>query len=170
MPEGRPTPRPAPPAAPAGARHGPARKHVPVGATIARSSMSILVWLLFGVLVLGPLLTIFVISFVENAFVDDWKFTAAHYEELFSDPALYGPLLRSLEIALIVVVVQVILGSLIAFSTVRDRIYGARLLDAMSNVTIALPSVVVGLALLAFYGGVGPVQSFTEFLLGDPLS
>src|SRR5688572_31865282 len=93
-----------------------ARKHVPVGATIARSSMSILVWLLFGVLVLGPLLTIFVISFVENAFVDDWKFTAAHYEELFSDPALYGPLLRSLEIALIVVVVQVILGSLIAFS------------------------------------------------------
>ena len=135
-----------------------------------RLAMTVLVWLLFAILVLGPLLTIVVISFAKSVFADEWEFTAEWYIELFSDPALYGPLFRSLEVAVIVVAIQVVLGSLVAFSTVRDRIMGAKLLDAMSNITIALPSVVVGLSLLAFYGGVGPVQTLTRFLFEEPFA
>ena len=139
-------------------------------AIISRLGATVLVWLLFGIFVIGPLLTILVISFVGNVFEDDWAVTVKHYARLFSEPTLYGPIFRSLEIAVIVVVVQVFLGTIIAFSTARDKIFGSRILDAMSNITIALPSVVVGLSLLAFYGGVGPVQSLTELIFNDPIS
>lgn len=135
-----------------------------------RIALSILVWLLFGIVVLGPLLTILVASFVSNLFQDTWQPTLEWYGRIARDPLLLGPLLRSLEIAVIVVVVQLLLGSLVAFSTVRDKIIGSRALDAMSNITIALPSVVVGLALLAFYSGSGPAAAFTNFAFGDPLS
>lgn len=135
-----------------------------------RLGLTVFVWLLFGIFILGPLLTIVAISFIESVFLGDWKFTFDWYEKLFTDPALYAPIFRSLEVALIVMAAQLILGSIIAFSTVRDRIFGAKTLDAMSNITIALPSVVVGLALLAFYGGVGPVQAFSRFMFEKPLT
>jgi ABC-type spermidine/putrescine transport system permease subunit II len=136
----------------------------------SKTATTILVWLLFGIFVLGPLLTIVTISFVENIFHGDWTFSFASYRKLFTDPALYGPIFRSLEIAIVVMAIQLVFGSLIAYSTVRDRVYGAKTLDAMSNITIAVPSVVVGLALLAFYGGVGPVQSLTELVFGNPFT
>lgn len=132
--------------------------------------MTVFVWLLFGILILGPLVTIITISFVQSALNDQWRPTLQWYARLFTDPQLYSPLFRSLQVALIVMAVQLIVGSLIAFSTVRDKIYGSRVLDAMSNITIALPSVVVGLALLAFYGGVGPVQSLGRFLFDRPFT
>lgn len=150
---------------------GTEKKRVSLGADFsARLGMTVLVWLAFSLLVLGPLITLLVLSFINNVFEDDWRLTLHWYRRLFSEPALFGPLFRSLEIALIVMVIQILLGSLIAFSTVREKIYGSRLLDAVSNITIALPSVVVGLSLLAFYGGVGPVQRFTDFLIDRPLA
>lgn len=131
--------------------------------------MTVLVWLLFGIFVLGPLLTILTISFIKSVF-SDWQFTLDWYRRLFTEYQLYGPIFRSLEVALIVTALQIVLGSLIAFVTVRDRIFGSKILDAMSNITIALPSVVVGLALLAFYGGVGPVQSLSRFIFEEPFT
>jgi ABC-type spermidine/putrescine transport system permease subunit II len=133
------------------------------------SFMTFVVWFLFTVFVLGPLLTIVAISLIPNVFTGEQTLTVRHYARLFSEPDLYGPMVRSLEIAIIVVVIQLFFGSFIAFSTVRKKIYGARLLDAMSNITIALPSVVVGLSLLAFYGSRGPVRALTTFIFGDPL-
>lgn len=136
----------------------------------ARLAATVFVWLVFGIVVLAPLLTIFTISFVESSLDNRWHFTLFWYKRLFTEPALYGPIFRSLEVAIIVMTVQILLGSVIAFATVRDRIFASRTLDAMSNITIALPSVVVGLALLAFYGGVGPVQAFSEFAFGAPFT
>lgn len=135
-----------------------------------RLGMTAVIWALFIFFVLGPLMTILVISFVARVLQDNWSFTFDWYWQLFSDPALVGPLFRSLEIATLVVLFQLMLGSIVAFSTVRDWVYGSKALDALSNITIALPSVVVGLALLAFYGGVGPVQAFSDFAFGNPLT
>lgn len=135
-----------------------------------RMVLTIVVWLLFGIFVLGPLLTVVAISFAKSVIDRDWTPSLAWYGEIIGDPGLYMPIFRSLEIAIIVVVVQLVLGSLVASVTVRNRIHGARLLDAVSNVTIALPSVVLGLALLAFYGGFGPVQSLTDLVFGKPWS
>jgi len=134
----------------------------------SRSVLSVFVWFLFALFVLGPLLTIVAISLIPNLFTGQHNLTFHWYARLFSEPALYAPLVRSIEIAVIVVFIQLFFGSLIAFSTVRDKIFGARLLDAMSNITIALPSVVVGLALLAFYGPYGPIIPIADFLFGNP--
>lgn len=135
-----------------------------------RTAWSCLVWGLFGVLVLGPLLTVIVFSFTSSVFEGRGTFTLRWYRQLVARPESYTPLIRSFEIALIVVLVQLVFGTLVAYSTVRGRVWGARALDAMSNITIALPSVVIGLALLAFYGPFGPVHRVTDFLFGSPLA
>ena len=71
---------------------------------------------------------------------------------------------------MIVVLIQLALGTLIAYGTGRRRIYGARIMDTLSNITIALPSVVIGLALLAFYGPFGPINAFAEMAFSHPFS
>lgn len=72
--------------------------------------------------------------------------------------------------AVIVVALQLLFGTLIAYSTVRQKVVGAQALDTLSNITIAVPSVVVGLALLSFYGPFGPFARITEFLFSNPFS
>jgi molybdate transport system permease protein len=137
---------------------------------IEKTAWTTLVWLLFGLLILGPLLTVLAFSLTPNVFQGVRPTTLEHYTRLLTDRELYGPLLRSFEVALIVVAVQLVFGTLIGYATVRRRIFAPRLLDAMSNITIALPSVVVGLALLAFYGPFGPVSALTGFLSGNPFT
>lgn len=137
----------------------------------SRFFLTVLAWLLFGVIVIGPLATIVVFSFSESIFRGASISTLKWYKMIFTEPALFAPLLRSLQIASIVVVIQLFVGTLIAYGTHRNRIIGAKLLDALSNITIALPSVVIGLALLAFYATYGPVSTLalaifsTEFSL-----
>jgi len=128
------------------------------------------VWVLFSVIVLGPLCTVIAFSFTPVVFEGLGGVTFEWYRKLLGKPDYYTPLIRSLQVGIIVVVVQLLFGTLIAYSTVRRRVIGARILDAMSNITIALPSVVVGLALLAFYGPFGPFHAVTDFLFGDPLT
>jgi ABC-type spermidine/putrescine transport system permease subunit II len=140
------------------------------GEAIEKAGWTILVWGLFALFVLGPLLTVFAFSLTHNVFLGVRPTTVEHYAQLFGDAQLYGPLLRSFEVALIVVAIQLTFGTLIAYATVRRRVVGARLLDAMSNITIALPSVVVGLALLAFYGPFGPINAFAVFLVQSPFT
>lgn len=147
-----------------------ARRNARWSALATKSATTAFVWFLFAFFVLGPLFTIVALSFIPNVFRGDRTLTVQWYTRLFTEQALYAPLIRSLEIALIVVVIQILFGSLIAFSTARGRIFGARTLDAMSNITIALPSVVVGLALLAFYGPFGPVRNLSDFIWGRPFA
>lgn len=141
-----------------------------VPAWIGRSVWSVVVWGLFALLILGPLFTVVAFSLTPNVFAGTYPSTFQHYTRLFGDPQLYGPILRSFEVATIVVAIQLVFGTLVAFATVRRKIMGSRLLDAMSNITIALPSVVVGLALLAFYGPFGPMSSLGDFFFGSPFT
>src|SRR5688572_19130655 len=115
------------------------------GRIVQKSVWSIAVWTLFALFILGPLATVIAFSFTPSVFEGVGGFTGAWYAQLFSKPEYYGPLLRSFEIAAIVVLVQLVLGTVIAYSSIRGKIFGAKTLDAMSNITIALPSVVVGL-------------------------
>jgi ABC-type spermidine/putrescine transport system permease subunit II len=96
--------------------------------------------------------------------------TLQWYRRLFSEPALYYPLVRSFEVALLVVAVQLVLGTVVAYATVRRKVFGANLMDALSNLTIALPSVVIGLALLSFYGPFGPFHTLSAFVFSSPLA
>jgi ABC-type spermidine/putrescine transport system permease subunit II len=135
---------------------------------VERAAWSAVVWLLFALFVLGPLLTVVAFSLTPSVFGGLGAFTTEWYGKLFSKPEYYGPLLRSFEVAFLVVLVQLVFGTLVAYATVRRKVFGADTLDALSNLTIALPSVVVGLALLAFYGPFGPFPALADFLWGDP--
>jgi sulfate transport system permease protein len=136
---------------------------------VGRSAWTVVVWGLFVLIVLGPLATVVAFSLTDSVF-EEFGFTTKQYREIFSSPANYYPLLRSFEVALIVVAVQLVLGTIVAFATVRRKVFGANLMDAMSNLTIALPSVVVGLALLSFYGPFGPFHTFSEWAFSSPLA
>ncbi|MES2155277.1 MAG: ABC transporter permease [bacterium] len=137
---------------------------------VGRLTWTIFIWALFAFFVLGPLLTVAAFSLSPSIFQGLGGFTGHWYKELFSKPALYQPLFRSFEVATLVVCVQLFLGTLIAYATARRRIFGSQAMDAMSNLTIALPSVVVGLALLSFYGPYGPIHALTDFLFKSPMS
>ncbi|HEX2065895.1 MAG TPA: ABC transporter permease [Candidatus Thermoplasmatota archaeon] len=131
---------------------------------------SLLVWGIFAFFILGPLLTVLAFSFTPAVFEGVRLSTLHWYQRLFSQPDLFQPLLRSFQVATIVVLIQLVIGTLVAYATVRRRIFAASALDALSNLTIALPSVVVGLALLSFYGPFGPIRALTDLFFGDPLS
>ena len=59
--------------------------------------------------------------------------------------------------ALLVAVVNAVLGTLIAWVLVRDDFRGKRLVDAIIDLPFALPTIVAGLVLLTLYGAHSPV-------------
>jgi sulfate transport system permease protein len=179
----RPAPAAAPAAAPAPApAPAPAADDVVVASdersmvwadfwgNVGRSAWTIVVWGLFILLVLGPLLTVVAFSLTPSVYNGIRPTTLTWYRQLFASSANYYPLVRSLEVAVIVVAVQLVLGTLVAYATVRRKVFGAGVMDAMSNLTIALPSVVIGLALLSFYGPFGPFHTFSALILSSPLA
>jgi sulfate transport system permease protein len=141
-----------------------------VWGNVSKSMWSIIVWTLFLVLVLGPLLTVLLFSLTPSVFEGIRPTTLQWYRLIVSDPQLYYPIVRSFEVALLVVAGQLVFGTLVAYATVRRKVFGPGVLDAMSNLTIALPSVVVGLALLAFYSPYGPFAALADMIYGNPLS
>lgn len=59
--------------------------------------------------------------------------------------------------ALVVTVVNVFMGTLIAWVLVRDHFVGKRLLEVLIDLPFALPTIVAGLVLLSLYGPTSPV-------------
>lgn len=137
---------------------------------VVKSFWTLVIWFLFVLLILGPLLTVVLFSLTDSVFEEVWPSTLHWYRRIFTEPALYFPLLRSFEVALLVVAVQLVVGTVIAYATVRRKVFGSGLMDAMSNLTIALPSVVIGLALLSFYGPFGPFHALSNLIFGNPLA
>jgi sulfate transport system permease protein len=59
-------------------------------------------------------------------------------------------------VSLVVVAVNVVTGTLIAWVLVRDEFRGKRFVNALIDLPFALPTIVAGLVLLALYGPKGP--------------
>ncbi|HYG93735.1 MAG TPA: ABC transporter permease subunit, partial [Nocardioides sp.] len=58
---------------------------------------------------------------------------------------------------LLVTLVNIVMGTLIAWVLVRDRFWGKRLLDVVIDIPFALPTIVAGLVLLGLYGTNSPL-------------
>lgn len=59
--------------------------------------------------------------------------------------------------ALVITLINVLVGTLLAWVLVRERFWGCSVLDLVIDVPFALPTIVAGLVLLALYGAESPL-------------
>jgi sulfate transport system permease protein len=80
---------------------------------------------------------------------------SAFWREI-SAPEAVAAIKLSLGASAVVVCINAVFGTLIAWVMVRDEFPGKRLVNAMIDLPFALPTIVAGVVLLALYGKGGP--------------
>jgi sulfate/thiosulfate transport system permease protein len=74
-----------------------------------------------------------------------------------TEPQSVAALKLTLVASTVVVLVNAVMGTIVAWILVRDRFPGQGLVNAIIDLPFALPTIVAGLTLLALYGPKGPV-------------
>ncbi|QWF22945.1 sulfate ABC transporter permease subunit CysT [Nocardioides sp. LMS-CY] len=105
-----------------------------------------MVW--FSILVLIPLAAI-----VATASENGWS----QYVATLQNPQTWAAIKLTVGQALLVTVINIVMGTVIAWVLVRDRFPGKAILDVIIDVPFALPTIVAGLVLLALYGPNSPI-------------
>lgn len=82
---------------------------------------------------------------------------AAGFWDAVSAPQAVAALRLTLIVSLVVVAVNAVMGTLIAWVLVRDRFPGKPVVNALIDLPFALPTIVAGLTLLALYGPGSPL-------------
>jgi sulfate/thiosulfate transport system permease protein len=72
-------------------------------------------------------------------------------------PQALAALRLTFTVALVVVAVNMVIGTVIAWVLVRDEFPGKRVVNALIDLPFALPTIVAGITLLALYGQSSPV-------------
>ncbi|HJQ06697.1 MAG TPA: sulfate ABC transporter permease subunit CysT [Nocardioides sp.] len=102
----------------------------------------------FSLLVLIPLAAI-----VATAAGGGWD----SYWRTITNAETFAAVRLTVEQAAVVTVINVVMGTLIAWVLVRDQFFGKRLLDIVIDIPFALPTIVAGLVLLGLYGPTSPI-------------
>ncbi|MDF9714684.1 sulfate ABC transporter permease subunit CysT [Nocardioides sp. ChNu-153] len=102
----------------------------------------------FSLLVLLPLTAV-----VVTALEGGW----GTFVDVVAEPDTRAALLLTITEALGVAVVNVVVGTVIAWVLVRDDFPGKRVLEVVIDVPFALPTIVAGLVLLSLYGPRSPI-------------
>ena len=105
-----------------------------------------MIW--FSLLVLLPLSAI-----VARAAEGGWS----NYLHVIQDDQTWSAVTLTVTQAALVTVLNVVIGTVIAWVLVRDRFPGKALLDVIIDVPFALPTIVAGLVLLSLYGPKSPI-------------
>ena len=100
-------------------------------------------------------------------------FTSAHYTTALTAPDSFRSIINSLKFASTAVVVDVILGILIAYVIVRTKVRGRGLLDALCMLPLAVPGLVMAFGYVAMslrwpFGKTGPLGGVVSILGADP--
>jgi sulfate transport system permease protein len=82
--------------------------------------------------------------------------TSAFWREI-SNPEAVAAIKLTLIISAIVVAINAVFGTIIAWVLVRDEFPGKRIVNALIDLPFALPTIVAGVVLLALYGKGSPV-------------
>lgn len=106
-----------------------------------------MLWL--SVIVLLPLAAL-----TFSAFDDGW----AGFWDAITDPAAVASLRVTVLVSLAVALLNVVMGTMIAWVLVRDDFPGKGLVNALIDLPFALPTIVAGIVLLALYGPQSPVD------------
>lgn len=112
----------------------------PLGVGAAVIYMSVIVLIPFAAL-------------VDGAFDNGWD----SFWRAITNPQAMSALTLTVGVSLIVVAVNAVMGTLIAWVLVRDRFWGKGVVNALIDLPFALPTIVAGLTLLALYGPKSPV-------------
>lgn len=131
-------------------------------------------WLLLGIgvavslFLLLPVLFIVALSFGNSQWLmfppPGW--TLQWYRMLFTDPGWLDSLMTSLELAVAVMVLSVLLGLLAALALTRGRFRGRALLKSFFLTPMVLPVVVLAVALYAFFLRIGMTGTLIGFVIG----
>ena len=105
------------------------------------------IWL--SILVLLPLAAV-VIKASDNGWSGFW--------DALSNPSTAAALRLTVTQAFLVTIVNVVLGTVVAWVLVRDDFPGKGIVDLVIDVPFALPTIVAGLVLLSLYGPDSPVN------------
>lgn len=112
----------------------------PLGVGLAVVYMSVIVLIPFAAL-------------VDGAFDNGWD----SFWRAISNPQAVAALKLTVGVSLVVVAINAVMGTLIAWVLVRDRFPGKGVVNALIDLPFALPTIVAGLTLLALYGPSSPV-------------
>jgi sulfate/thiosulfate transport system permease protein len=77
--------------------------------------------------------------------------------DAIADPRSVAALKLTVVASLVVVAINAVFGTLIAWVLVRDQFRGKAFVNALIDLPFALPTIVAGLTLLALYGPKGPI-------------
>jgi sulfate transport system permease protein len=103
-------------------------------------------------------LTLLVVLPLAAVIWESTKDGADGFWEVVSAPDAVAALRLSVLAALVVAVVNGVVGTLIAWVLVRDDFRGKSLVNAIIDLPFALPTIVAGLTLLALYGPTSPIE------------
>lgn len=106
-----------------------------------------MLWL--SVIVLLPLAALTVTSF-EDGLAGFW--------EAVTSPAALSSLRITIGVSVVVALINVVMGTLIAWVLVRDEFPGKRIVNALIDLPFALPTIVASIVLLSLYGPNSPVH------------
>jgi sulfate transport system permease protein len=79
------------------------------------------------------------------------------FVDTFSNPQTRAALRLTVITSVLVALLNVVMGTVIAWVLVRDRFPGKRALDVIIDIPFALPTIVAGLVLLSLYGTDSPI-------------
>jgi sulfate/thiosulfate transport system permease protein len=88
---------------------------------------------------------------------------ASGFWQVVSSPEAVAALRLTLVVAALVALTNAVTGTIIAWVLVRDEFRGKGLLNSVIDLPFALPTIVAGLVLLAFYGPHSPVGIHLAF-------
>jgi len=86
--------------------------------------------------------------------------------QVVSSPEAVAALKLTFGAAFVVVLINVVLGTVTAWVLVRDDFRGKSLVNAVIDLPFALPTIVAGLTLLALYGPTSPVGAHVAYTRG----
>ncbi len=145
------------PASQEGRRPRRARRSKPRNTLTPGASLGLgIAMLWFSLLVLIPL-TAVVVTAAEGGWTT--------YYDVLTNPQTWAAVTLTVQQAVLVTAINIVMGTVIAWVLVRDNFPGKRVLDVIIDVPFALPTIVAGLVLLSLYGPNSPMGvhwAFTE--------
>jgi len=119
---------------------GAGRLASPLGIGLAVMYMSVIVLIPFAALLNGAF---------ENGWDSFWR--------AITNPQAMAALKLTVGVSLVVVAINVVMGTLIAWVLVRDSFPGKSLVNSLIDLPFALPTIVAGVVLLSLYGPSSPI-------------